>query len=70
MLVRLLADLSGPTYLRVAGEECDFPPGEATRLIASGAAVPVAVRAGERADAIAVPERRDPVRSRNGKKNR
>lgn len=58
MLVRLLVGLSGPAYSLGPGDERDFPPEEAVRLIKAGYAVPASDRAAEAATKLPAPERR------------
>lgn len=58
MLIRLLVGLSGPTYSLGPGDERDFPPNEAVRLIEAGYAVPVSDRVPETATKLPAPERR------------
>jgi hypothetical protein len=58
MLIRMLVGLSGPAYTLSPGDERDFPPDEAARLIAAGYAVPASEQPIERAVRRRAPEKR------------
>lgn len=61
MLIEMTTGLSGPAIALDPGDRHDFPQEEALRLIAAGAAIPVAERQIERAIAPPVVETREAV---------